>query len=577
VYTAPLSSLQPPVPSPILTPTIPLHPKGSQVRTATSESAVSLMPLTFLTLMNTRLPSRAWNVHQSEENFQLFVYRTQRNPSSSSQPLTISHSVTIAPDFSCKVAVHGHEIESDVLCIPPNINESNLQTLLEKLEMLNIYPGHPDKQFVEMVKSRNGHLLNSSGQVAAYLEGGYQISHNNNTFTETVRSSTCLIVTEKNRCEHCTQYRDTIRSIYYRWSKQQHESLAVNTSSHVNERQKDMKASQVKCRFRKTEKKCRYLEQKIKESIEKNNIEVDKQLSDGLHKIMKEHSNAINQKYEKNSFHHLFWSQQLKNVTKKPKQCQWHPMLIRWCLHLKMLSTTAYDTLRRLLVLPCGRTLRDYTHYTQAGFGVQAEVTKQLMEAANMKSLEEHQKYVAVIFDEMRIKDGLLYNKHEARMEGFVDLGKINNILASFQQSIKEPSSGQSPLTIAKHMLVFMVRDLFINLEFPYAQYPTSDLTADSLFPLVWEVIRHLEVASFKVVSLTADNGSCNPKSYCLHHKIYSTKSNQQDVTYKVPNPYTNEKQDIFFISDVPHLIKTVWNTWSNSFGHNNARALWVS
>ena len=563
-------------------PTIPLHPIDSQVQKATSESAVSLIPLTFLTLMNTKLPSCAWNVHQSEENFQLFVYKTQQNPSSNIQPLTISHSVTIAPDFTWKVAVHGHEIESDVLCIPPNINESNLQTLLEKLEMLNICPGHPDKQFVEMVKSRNGHLLNSSGQVAAYLEGGYQISHNNNTFTETVRPSTCLILTEKNRCDHCTQYRSTIRAIYYRWSKQQHESLAVNTSSHVNERwlnteQRDMKASQVKCRLRKTEKKCRYLEQKIKESVEKNNVEVDEQLSDGLYEIMKEHSNEIIQKYEKNSFHHLFWSQQLENATKKPKQRRWHPMLIRWCLHLKMLSTNAYDTLRRLLVLPCGRTLRDYTHYIQAGFGVQAEVTKQLMDTANMKSLEEHQKYVAVIFDEMRIKDGLVYNKHEARIEGFVDLGKINNSLASFQQSIKEPSSGQSPLTIAKHMLVFMVRGLFINLEFPYAQYPTSDLTADSLFPLVWEVIRHLEGAGFKVISLTADKGSCNPKFYRLHHKIYSTKSNHQDVTYKVPNPYTNEKRDIFFISDVPHLIKTVRNAWSNSFGHNNARALWVS
>ena len=120
-------------------------------------------------------------------------------------------------------------------------------------------------------------------------------------------------------------------------------------------------------------------------------------------------------------------------------------------------------------------------------------------------------------------------------------------------------------------MLVFMVRGLFIDLEFPYAQYPTSDLTADCLFPLVWEVIRNLEAAGFKVISLTADKGSCNPKFYRLHHKI------QKDVMYKVPNPYTNEKRDIFFISDVPHLIKTVRNAWSNSYGHNHARALWVS
>ena len=50
--------------------------------------------------------------------------------------------------------------------------------------------------------------------------------------------------------------RDTIGFIYCRWSKQNDELLAVTTSSYVNEEwlnteQKDMKASQVKCRLRK--------------------------------------------------------------------------------------------------------------------------------------------------------------------------------------------------------------------------------------------------------------------------------------------------------------------------------------
>ena len=49
-------------------------------------------------------------------------------------------------------------------------------------------------------------------------------------------------------------------------------------------------------------------------------------------------------------------------------------MFIRWCLHLKMLSGTAYDTLRKTLVLPCGRTLQDYTHFIKEGTGIQPEV-----------------------------------------------------------------------------------------------------------------------------------------------------------------------------------------------------------
>jgi len=43
----------------------------------------------------------------------------------------------------------------------------------------------------------------------------------------------------------------------------------------------------------------------------------------------------------------------------------------------------------------------------------------------------------------------------------------------------------QSKPVIAKHMLVFMVKGLFVNLQFPYAQYPTVDLSADILFSLV--------------------------------------------------------------------------------------------
>ena len=164
-----------------------------------------------------------------------------------------------------------------------------------------------------------------------------------------------------------------------------------------------------------------------------------------------------------------------------------------------------------------------------------------------------------------------MYDKNECKVVGFVDVGGINNKLRLFEESLTadDDDHSKNPL-VAKHMLVFMVRGVFIKLQFPYAQYPTCGLTADVLFPL-WEVIRNLEAAGYKVISLTGDKGSCNTKFFRLHNKIAKS-----EVTYKVPNPYTSEKRDIYFISDVPHLIKTVRNCWSNSFCHNQARALWV-
>ena len=147
---------------------------------------------------------------------------------------------------------------------------------------------------------------------------------------------------------------------------------------------------------------------------------------------MCEYSNEVSSRYKENSFHHLFWKEQLKNLAKQPKQRCWHPMLVRRCLHLRMLSSSPYDTLRRVLVLPCGRTLRDYTHYIKEGIGIQPEVTQQLLTAIKYDTLEDHQKYVSVIFDEMKVKEGLVYDKHQYKVVGFVDVGAINNTLQMY-------------------------------------------------------------------------------------------------------------------------------------------------
>ena len=121
-------------------------------------------------------------------------------------------------------------------------------------------------------------------------------------------------------------------------------------------------------------------------------------------------------------------------------------------------------------------------------------------------TLENHQKYVSIVFDEMKIKEGLVYDKHECKVIGFVDVGTINNHLQLYEQTMQDEAQQSKP-AIAKHMLVFMVRGLFVNLQFPYAQYPTTDLSADILFPLVWDVVRHLEAVGLKVISLTGDKG----------------------------------------------------------------------
>ena len=535
-------------------------------------------PQSLQQLREMKLPSPAWSIQSPSSQDRLIIIKVQEQ-CSSAQPLVITHSITLESDFTWKLSVHGHEIQPAscpaISELPTHLGSSGLSQLLSLLGMLTVCPGHPDQHFVAMANGRKGKFTSTSGGITAYLDKNAAVEINGKTYCETIRSSRCHLLIRGTKCPECVSYRDTLRSMHHRWLKRQKVSSQVSTHSHTNERwlntpQRKVKTTELKKRAVTAEKKVRYLRDKIAASTAKLAVDVDDELHNDLKRMMGDNNDRIRNQYKEGGFHRLFWAQQMEAMSKFPTQRRWHPMLIRWCLHLRMLSPAAYDALRGIITLPCGRTLQDYTHYIKSGVGIQPEVTKQLMQEVQIETLQDWQKYVAVIFDEMKIKEGIVFDKHECKIIGFVDLGTVNNALRSFEQSIGGPSDTPH---VAKDMLVFMVRGLFIKLHFPYAQYPTRGVTADYLFPIAWEVVKNLELAGFKVLSLTGDKASPNRKFFRMHRLGTTQKSG---ITYKIRNPYSIEERDIYFISDVPHLIKTVRNCWSNSFGHNHKRALWV-
>ena len=109
--------------------------------------------------------------------------------------------------------------------------------------------------------------------------------------------------------------------------------------------------------------------------------------------------------------------------------------------------------------------------------------------------------------DEVHIKDDLIYDKHEGNLVGFVNLRATNNHLLQFQAALESESTLQP---LANSMLVLMVRGLFSNLNFPYAQFSCSKLTGDLLYDPVWEAISRLERQGIRVMCLTCDGASTN-------------------------------------------------------------------
>ena len=148
-------------------------------------------------------------------------------------------------------------------------------------------------------------------------------------------------------------------------------------------------------------------------------------------------------------------------------------------------------------MLPSQRTLRDYTHFVKAAPGFSLEVDQQLMTAASINTLEEWQKCVILLLDEMHIREDLVYEKHSGALIGFMNLGEVNNHLLAFERSVSANQSSLEPLS--KSMMVFMVRGLFTSLHFPYAQFPCASITGDLLFNPFWEAVFRLERCGFKV------------------------------------------------------------------------------
>ena len=393
----------------------------------------------------------------------------------------------------------------------------------------------------------------------------------------TIRHSNCIVLlpsTESSRCEQCQAFRCVLRAQLSRHMKTDNSGRTV-PSSHV--RYSCLDKAELTSRLRLTKSLQKDMSRRVKQlkakleaakaAIERGSHTVDDETHSDLVKIVEQQSSVVSKQFPPDSFAYIFWQQQLKAATSpNSRGMRWHPLMIKWALYLQYQSAGAYETIRSYIALPSQRTLRDYSHHTEAHVGFSDEADKQLMSIADVAPVQDWQKYVIVLMDEMHIREDLVYDKHTGALLGFTYLGDINSHLDRFEQSLQTNTISDSVL--AKTMLVIMVRGLFTKLQYPYAQFPSVKLSGDQIFDPFWEAVYRIERCSLKVVGATFDGASPNRRFVKLHGITDPTKPT---VLHKVPNPFTDDGRMLFFFSDPPHLLKTTRNCWSSK-----ARLLWV-
>ena len=252
--------------------------------------------------------------------------------------------------------------------------------LLAQVDGLNVCAGHPDQQFLNIADSRKGKFQTANKSTAiAFADDYFCVNLNGETYPRTIRTTACELLVHGIRCVTCKQYRSTLHSLRTRKLKlPKSDTTAVSSHGNIrylktSERRKRMTRLKVAVDAKTAEvnrkmKEIELLKSKSRESTNRCGIYVTKEFEDDLTKIMVENNDQICQKYPSDSFHHLFWRQQLEALRVRDKRpIRWHPMMIRWCLSLKLISSASYHVLSssNLLILPSERTLRDYTHHVK--------------------------------------------------------------------------------------------------------------------------------------------------------------------------------------------------------------------
>ena len=137
------------------------------------------------------------------------------------------------------------------------------------------------------------------------------------------------------------------------------------------------------------------------------------------------------------------------------------------------------------------------------------QIVAELIQTA--QSLTGYQRYAVLSFDEVKIKENLVFDKYSGNLIGCVDFGDPELNFSSFND-VND---------VATHVLVYYVRGLASNLKFSLAYFGTKGVTSYQIMPTFWEAVAILEMkCGLKVIAAVSDGASPNRKFYKMHHLL---------------------------------------------------------
>ena len=221
---------------------------------------------------------------------------------------------------------------------------------------------------------------------------------------------------------------------------------------------------------------------------------------------------------------------QIKLSGKTKHSYRWSPKNKSLAMSIFHASPKAYRILRKIFRLPHTVTLKRAMNKLE----IEPEFSSNILQALKLKidSMPQRDRACIIIFDEISLKEHVVFNAKKDRVEGFEDFGFL----------------GRSKY-ISNHACVFMARGLFSKWKQPFGFFFTSGtIRANILKELLFQGIDKLKEIGLNVKACVCDQGSNNT-------------SLMRSLGVTVQSPYFQfDDQPVFVIYDPPHLLKNIRN-----------------
>ena len=269
-----------------------------------------------------------------------------------------------------------------------------------------------------------------------------------------------------------------------------------------------------------------------------------------LEQHIRDHTGRLN-----DDFLEILLTDQAKALNTEPRQMRWHPLVIKWCLRIYIKSHGLYEDFRNFggLKLPSGRLLSDYKNFCapKSGWNM-ANLEKMKTQFKQMKP-PNRAKLGGLVFNEVKIKEGLVFDSKNWELIGFTDL---------LGDGTSDRNTEKASDNLATHILQVFFRSMFFNFDYPCAYFLTKETTAIQLNRIFWMGVSMLHIFGFEIMFCCCDGASSN-RSFILLNIDDTSKS-------FCINVFSGRR--IFFFSDPPHLIKKLRNNIHKSGFKENSR-----